>query len=234
MLQQRTELILRLIVEDYIKTAETVGSKYLVEKFNLSVSAATVRNEMSILERGGYIRQPHTSAGRIPTEKGYLYYLKNITEKDKSPTRNASIKSHIKQSDDFRLTLKTLAKKMVEMSGETAVVAFNPYWSYYAGVSNLFHKPDFYNLELVRELSDVVGRFDDMTEQLFELATDTPTVYIGSSNPFGEQMATIVVQCKYKNNQKGLLGIVGPLRMDYVKNLALVDSAKDIINKMYD
>ena len=79
-MDKRKELILNTIIKEHIKTGAPVGSGVLVENYKLNVSPATVRNEMMALEEEGYIMQPHTSAGRIPTEKAYRLYLENINE----------------------------------------------------------------------------------------------------------------------------------------------------------
>jgi heat-inducible transcriptional repressor len=79
-LDDRKEEILRAIVEEYVESAQPVGSKKIAAARNLSVSAATIRNEMSALEREGYISQPHTSAGRVPTDLGYRYYVDHIAD----------------------------------------------------------------------------------------------------------------------------------------------------------
>src|SRR5882757_11048168 len=76
--------VLRAIVEDYVATQEPVGSRALVERHHLQVSPATVRNDMAILEEEGYIRQPHTSAGRIPTNRGYRFYVDLLLDQKRS------------------------------------------------------------------------------------------------------------------------------------------------------
>ena len=81
-LDERKKKILSSVVEDYIVSAEPVGSKTLVDKYHLKYSSATIRNEMKLLEEGGYLEQPHVSAGRIPSTKGYRYYVDNLM-KDK-------------------------------------------------------------------------------------------------------------------------------------------------------
>ena len=92
MLDERKLEVLRAIVEDYVSTSEPVGSKALVERHNLGVSSATIRNDMAVLEEEGYIAQPHTSAGRIPTDKGYRLFVDRLaTVKPLStPERRAS------------------------------------------------------------------------------------------------------------------------------------------------
>lgn len=76
----RSEQVLKLIVEHYIKTAQPVASKTLIEQYGLTVSSATIRNEMLSLEKEGYLEKPHTSAGRVPSAKGYQYYVDNLRE----------------------------------------------------------------------------------------------------------------------------------------------------------
>src|SRR6478752_8207487 len=77
-LDERKAAVLRAIVEQYVDTALPVGSQTVTQRAGLGVSAATVRNEMSVLEGEGYITQPHTSAGRVPTDRGYRYYVDHL------------------------------------------------------------------------------------------------------------------------------------------------------------
>jgi heat-inducible transcriptional repressor len=228
----RTELILKLLIEDYIRTAQPVGSKYLNEQYQLGVSDATVRNELSGLEVDGFLRSPHTSAGRIPTEQGYLYYLQYLREKTfvlkGTPLRTAT------REIDTETTLKRMAKKLVEISGETAIVAIDPKWTYYTGVSNLFHKPDFHDPEVMQTLSGLIDQFDDVMQQMYQQLPEGPQVFIGSSNPFGQEMATILVRYNVDSKTQGLLGLVGPLRMDYSRNLALIERAKEVIDEYFE
>ncbi len=81
-LDERKKNILKAVVDDYIATAEPVGSKALVSKYNFNVSSATIRNEMAELEALGYLEQPHTSAGRVPSDKGYRAYVDNLVQVD--------------------------------------------------------------------------------------------------------------------------------------------------------
>ena len=91
-LDERKLEVLRAIVEDYVSTQEPVGSKALVERHDLGVSPATVRNDMAVLEEEGYIRQPHTSAGRVPTDKGYRLFVDRLSPvKPLSPAERRAI-----------------------------------------------------------------------------------------------------------------------------------------------
>jgi len=229
-LQTRTELILKLLVEDYIASAEPVGSKYLNERYQIGVSDATVRSEMSVLEKEGFLRQPFFFAGPATTEKAYVYYLQHLRNKHFVLT-GTPLKNLEKNPKETEQALKRLAKKLAELSGETAIVAFDPRWSYYVGVSNLFHKPDFQTIELAKTLSEMIDQFDDIIRLIYKSVPDEPHVYIGANSPFGDHMAAIVVRYTLKDDQQGVLGLVGPLRMDYNRNLALVERAKEVIDQ---
>jgi transcriptional regulator of heat shock response len=234
MLEMRRELILKLIVEDYIQSAEPVGSKQLGDRHGLDISPATIRNEMALLEHEGYLRQPHTSAGRIPTEKAYVYYLQHVVEPIQAVSTTHEFSTQVDQQDTVEHTLKTLAHELVDASGETAIVAYNPGWSYYTGVSNLFAKPDFGEMALLRSVSMWIDQFDEVLARLYNRIDAQRVVYIGSQNPFGDQMATILVKYQLGNQQEGIVGLVGPLRMDYARNIALVEEAKELIMGLYE
>ena len=91
-LDERKLDVLRAIVEDYVSTQEPVGSRALVERHQLRVSAATVRNDMAVLEEEGYLRQPHTSAGRVPTDRGYRLFVDKLSRiKPLSPAERRAI-----------------------------------------------------------------------------------------------------------------------------------------------
>lgn len=228
----RKEIILKLIVDEYIRTAEPIGSKYLCERSGLECSSATVRNDMAVLEREGFIKQPHTSAGRIPTEKAYVYYLQRFIGDGPLKTGQARIRKAYERAATRESAVKELAKTLVELSGETAIVAFGPRFSYYTGVSNLFAKPDFADLHLMQQLSELVDRFDGVMETMFGRVGDDKLILLGSKNPFGETMSTIMIKYKLPTGEPGLLGLIGPMRMNYERNIKLIEEAKMILDEI--
>ncbi len=231
MLENRKELILKLLIEDYIRFASPVGSKQLSERHTLGVSSATVRGDMAELESEGFLRALHTSSGRVPTEKAYVYYLQHLRDK-KIVLPPADLERVGSGAGDTQGTLKAIVKKLVEMSGETALIAVDPSWSFYSGVGNLLHKPDFQDVEALQSISVLIDRFDEVIHQMYAHLPEEPQVFIGSDNPFGHQMATVIVRYRLGDGHGGLLGLVGPLRMDYSRNLALVEWAKEVIDEI--
>jgi heat-inducible transcriptional repressor len=93
-LTERQKFILTLVIHEYIRSAQPVSSKYLVERYNLDMSSATVRNELAALTEAGYLRQPHTSAGRVPTEEGYRYFVGRLVQQTELPASTRSLISH--------------------------------------------------------------------------------------------------------------------------------------------
>ena len=227
----RQETILKFIVDDYIRNAEPVGSKWLSDQGGLDVSPATIRNDMAALEEAGYLRQPHTSAGRVPTEQAFVYYLKHFVEARHEGGFIDRLRSVAHETQSEEATMKAFARTLVDLSGEMAIIAFDPRWSYYIGVSNLFAKPEFSDLAIMKTLSGLVDRFDEVMGEIFERVPREPQVMIGEENPFGKNMAAIMVKCRLPSNHIGILGLVGPVRMDYAKNLGLVESAAEILDE---
>jgi transcriptional regulator of heat shock response len=232
-MEPRQQQLLKFIIDDYIQTAEPVGSRCLVERYHLDISPATVRNEMSLLEEEGYLRQAHTSSGRIPTEKAYEFYLKEVLGKGGKGGeggKDGNAFGHLEHEQNKESAVKSIAKRLMEVSGETAIVAFDPNWSFYTGVSNLMQKPEFQ--DSVSTLAGLVDQFDEVVSDMFDRVSHEPQVFIGSHNPFGDQMTTIIVRYDFPNTSGGILGLVGPMRMDYARNLALLEAAKKIINEL--
>ncbi|MBA2725253.1 MAG: heat-inducible transcription repressor HrcA [Actinobacteria bacterium] len=123
-INERRELILQAIVAHYVSSGEPVGSKTLVERFNLGVSPATVRNEMAALEDGGYIFQPHTSAGRIPTDAGYRYFVDGFEGRARLSASQARKVQHFFGEPRWELedALRQTASLLSSLTDHAAVV----------------------------------------------------------------------------------------------------------------
>ena len=117
--------ILRAIVDEYVQTQEPVGSKAIAEKHALGISPATIRNEMAVLEEEGFIAQPHTSAGRIPTDRGYrLFVDKLATVKPLSTAERRAIESFLEGAIDLDDVVKRSAKLLADITKQVAVVQY--------------------------------------------------------------------------------------------------------------
>jgi len=225
-MDKRKELILKTIIKEHIKTAQPVGSEGLVDKYNLDISSATVRNEMAELEELGFIAQPHTSAGRIPTEKAYNFYLENLSEERLSEAEVKVFEKLLAEKDEENF--KQAAKAMAKISQTAIFWAFHKHDLYYTGISNLLHQPEFRETNLIYDISEVIDRVDEIIGSIFNDLKYGPQILIGSKNPFGAYCGTVVAKYKLGDNI-GLVGILGPVRMNYEKNLALVKFINNIL-----
>jgi heat-inducible transcriptional repressor len=125
LLEDRKLEVLRAIVEDYVSTEEPVGSKALVERHNLGVSPATIRNDMATLEDEGYITQPHTSAGRIPTDKGYRLFVDRLsTVRPLSTAERRAIQSFLDGAADLDDVVGRTVRLLAQLTRQVAVVQY--------------------------------------------------------------------------------------------------------------
>lgn len=117
--------VLRAIVEDYVHTREPVGSKVLAERHGLGVSPATIRNDMAVLEEGGYIAQPHTSAGRVPTDKGYRMFVDRLAQvKAVSAAEKNAIETFLAGAVDLDDVVSRAGRLLAQLTGQVAVVQY--------------------------------------------------------------------------------------------------------------
>jgi transcriptional regulator of heat shock response len=227
-MKERTQKLLDYTIRNYIKTAQPVGSSLLMEKSGLNISPATIRNELMELEQNGFLFQPHTSAGRVPTEKGYNFWLENnIREKEvkKSYKNNLEkIKDGFKK-DNERL-IKEIAKEVSEITKSAVIIGFNENEVYYTGISNLFSQPEFRKYELIYTISEVVDDIEEILPRLFSEVKEETSVLVGSANPFSPECSIMISNI----SQNHLFTLLGPIRMDYEENKAVIKYLKELIN----
>ncbi|HAM88351.1 MAG: Transcriptional regulator of heat shock protein [Candidatus Falkowbacteria bacterium GW2011_GWC2_38_22] len=223
----RKELILNTIIKEHIKTGAPVGSGILVEKYKLDISPATARNEMADLEAEGYIVQPHTSAGRIPTEIAYNYYLQKMQMKKISKSDKDSLEEILKENTEE--SFKNVAKHLSQLSGVAVFWAFHRHNLYYTGISNLFQQPEFSRLNIIFDISAIIDRIDEIINEVFSDIPNGLDTKIGTKSPFGDFSGSIMAKYKFGEHE-GLFGLLGPMRMDYERNLALIDFVYNKIN----
>lgn len=125
MTDERKFAVLQAIINDYVSTEEPVGSKALVERHNLKVSPATIRNDMAALEEEGLIVQPHTSAGRIPTDQGYRYFVDRLNEvRPLSPAEQNAITRFLAGAVDLDDVMQRTVRLLAQMTGQVALVKY--------------------------------------------------------------------------------------------------------------
>lgn len=221
MISERKKLILQTIIKEHVKTAQPVSSGLLVTKYKLGVSPATVRNDMMELEEEGYIFQPHTSAGRIPTVWAYSEEVKGLKKEDrKIQDSEKEALEKIFQNDEN--AFKQIAKLISEYSGSAVFWAFHKNSFFHTGLANLFAQPEFRQVEAVCDVSVAIDKMEEIISTLFEELPLGTKVLVGEENPFGIFLSVTLL--KYNNaGQFGVFGILSPIRTDYGHNLSLVE-----------
>ncbi len=224
---ERQRAILAAIIEDYAETASPVGSVTLAKLFG--VSSATIRSEMSRLEEMGYIAQPHTSAGRVPTDKGYREYVNTLTESTQPDVsqllqRNmhaldARVATHGQSADR---AIRSAVDSLAEITRNLGIATIGDQL-YMSGMGNLFSQPEF--LADVRNVQQVARLLDNLEPWLRETAPNEPlNVFIGSENPIGKSSQASLVISRFRSpySDRSYIGVIGPTRQDYAKVMRLV------------
>ncbi len=228
---ERQEKILRAVVEEYAEVASPVGSQLLAKIFN--VSSATIRAEMAQLEKLGFIEQPHTSAGRIPTDKGYRYYVNQTTEAGAlAPTNRAerALSARIGEGSVPERAIRNTVDTLVELTQNLGVATIGKQL-YMSGLSNLFGQPEFMHPSQVQEVARLL---DNLEPWLREAAPNKPlSVYIGSENPIGRAAGCSLIISKFRSpySDKSFIGVIGPTRQSYKEVMGLVGNAGKMLEE---
>ncbi|MFT4532608.1 MAG: heat-inducible transcriptional repressor [Candidatus Saccharimonadales bacterium] len=226
----RQEEILRSVVEEYAEVASPVGSQLLAKIFD--VSSATIRSEMAELERLGFIEQPHTSAGRIPTDKGYRHYVNRQDVKDHKSSVGAerALNARISDGSVNERTIRNTVDTLVELTQNLGIATIGDQL-YMSGLSNLFGQPEFINPQQVKEVAQLL---DNLEPWLREAAPNKPlSVYIGKENPIGRNSGCSLIISKFRSpySDKSFIGVLGPKRQSYKEVMGLVQDAGKMLEE---
>lgn len=236
---KRREQILEMIIDRYIESAEPVGSRAISRR--LGLSSATIRNVMSDLEDDGYITHPHTSAGRIPTDKGYRYYItalmhrKNLNEKVVKMVE-AQYHQRVQNLGDVLEKTSHLISSLTNYVGVTMMPGVEKL--YLDGTSHLMEQPEFQDIS---KLHNLFKCLEDRVS-ILKVLCDSPdddrlTIHIGKENKSNSLSECSIVTRGYKIKGKasGKLGVIGPKRMVYERVIPMVEYLADTVsNILYD
>lgn len=221
----RQQKILAAIVEQYAEVASPVGSSLMSKLFG--VSSATIRAEMAELERLGYIHQPHTSAGRVPTDRGYRFYVNNMTEQIDTSTEKRgerALTARVKSGGLPERTIRNAVDTLVELTHNLGMATIGNQL-YMAGLSNLFGQPEFIGGAQVQQVARLL---DNLEPWLREAApNEALSVYIGAENPIGRSAQCTLIISKFRSpySDQSYIGVLGPTRQSYRDVMGLVEHA---------
>jgi heat-inducible transcriptional repressor len=222
---ERQRLILAAIIEQHAEIAAPVGSVMLAKLFG--VSSATIRSEMVRLEEMGYIVQPHTSAGRIPTDAGYRFYVNSLNE---AQAEHPQLVDRSARAIDARVlgagnradrAIRSAVDSLVELTQNLGIATIGDEL-YLSGIGNLFSQPEFMQGEHAQQVARLL---DNLEPWLREARPNEPlNVYIGAENPIGKASGATLIISKFRSpySDNSYIGVLGPTRQSYAKVMRLV------------
>lgn len=239
-LTARQTRILKTIIDEYIDTAEPVGSENLDKKYNLGVSPATIRNEMVVLTKSGYLKQPHTSAGRIPTPTAMKFYIDQLMEeKQMSLVDEVKAKEEVWDSrDDIDELMDEATRALATRTRSLAVAALKDkdkkdrFW--HAGHSYIFRNPEFADLLVCQNLFSIFEEMDKLDKLFFGIESTSPLeVLFGEELGMPELAPTGIVATHFDiQGRPGALGVIGPARSNYASVIPILRYFGNLIEEV--
>ncbi len=229
-LTERQKEILGIVIAEYIKHASPISSKFIENEYDLNISPATIRAELFELIEKGYLYQPHTSSGRVPTDKGYRFFVNSLNEKEVAKIEMKMIGEIRKMQKEIENRARFIREftRLLAHSSSSLAVSYFPKENLLLkeGWGKVLKDPEFTDLEKVHNFITLVSDFEENIDN-FLLSDTSPCVriYIGSETPFSRSsdFSILVSSCQV-NKKKGYLTFIGPKRMAYDKNISLIET----------
>lgn len=226
-LTQRQIEILRSIIEEYIESAEAVGSETIEKKHNLSASPATIRNEMVKLAEYGYIKKLHSSAGRVPTAVGLKFYVRELMkEKELSTVEEVALKEKVwDYREKMQRFLKEATKSLAEKTSALAIATTNDGDIYCSGYANILEMPEFVDIDVTKTLLEALDEYDCF-ESIFSGSMGTEGIHVLIEDELGDRLrgpyGFIFTEYTTHLNVQGRIGVLGPARLAYTSIIPTV------------
>lgn len=236
MSKERKNEVLSAIIDHFIQTAQPVGSKTIILSYNFNVSPATVRNDMAALEQEGLIMQPHTSAGRVPTDKGYRVYVDELVDYERAKTlahdRLKEIREH-HRADRAKQKVHEAVRILSQASPNMgfATIPENDR-TFFMGFSKMLRQPEFIEAPMTAsQVMEVIENGQHFLNGLKQLnLTSDPKILIGEENILsGIDSCSMIVSTYKLDGYEGVIGILGPKRMPYAYNTAILTEVRDLL-----
>lgn len=236
MSEERKKKVLNAIIKHFVETAEPVGSKTILVSYKFHVSPATIRNDMAALEKSGYIIQPHTSAGRIPTDKGYRLFVDEMANYEAARKKALETLQNVRREHKVHKVRELLYDAVSILSKATKCVSFattpdNPR-TFFLGMANVLRQPEFSKDAIqASEVIEVLEKGDNFVGILKDLdIEDHVKTFIGEENILPKiQSCSIIVVRYQKEGFTGYIGLLGPKRMEYAYNIVMLEEIKKML-----
>jgi transcriptional regulator of heat shock response len=222
----RQAKILAAIVKENCDTGSAVASKDLIDKGYFDVSGATIRNEMQALEKLGYIVQPHTSAGRVPSDKGFRYFVNELMDRVKLSVREQDeLRKEVIKLQMINAEVGRRLAKLLALHTAQASFTILPEEVSTTGLSNILNNANLPAGD-AREIAQFFDNIDDYAQQMLkDYSGETAKAFIGKELKLSKNSdySMIVSGLALPDGKKGVIGVVGPKSMKYHKNMSLLE-----------
>lgn len=236
-LNDRQIQVLKAIIDEYINTAEPVGSETLDKKYNLGVSPATIRNEMVRLTNLGYLKQPHTSAGRSPTKNALKFYVNTLMKSQELPlTQEVGLKHKLwDYREEMDKLLREATRALASYTKTMSVAATKDGDMYAAGLGNILDMPEFYDIDITKHLLATLDEHEYWWQIFEKNGEDEERLHILLGEELG-QKSLDTCGCIFINFQTpqgaGAIGIVGPVRLNYPQIVPIVRYVGSLVDEV--
>jgi transcriptional regulator of heat shock response len=236
-LTERQVKILKTIIDDYIQTAEPVGSEKLDKKYSLEISPATIRNEMVKLTKLGFLRQPHASAGRIPTPIGFKLYIDSLMDEKKlSVTDEVAAKEAVwDYRFEFDRLMREVTKTLAQRTGDLALASTSDGDIYSAGSANILEMPEFFDIDVTRNVLELLDESRRL-QGLFDRAFGEDSIHVLMAEELQEKLlepcSLVFTHFQVGSKKTGAIGIIGPCRLNYREVIPNVRYFGDLITEI--
>jgi transcriptional regulator of heat shock response len=227
MLTERQAKLLNTSIEEYVDSAQPVSSQMLQKKYDFGICPATIRIEMQKLTDKGFLFQPHTSAGRVPTDKGYRFFVDNLLEREFEDFRIGDWFE--KEIGDNIKFIQSLTKNLAHISGALALSYLQGekvFWK--DGWEEILKEPEFGEKDFVLNFAEFLENFENNIGN-FEINSGIK-IFIGKENPFKKAKDFTLISCRcHLPKDDGIISLMGPKRMAYDKNIGLINSLSKLL-----
>ena len=234
--QERKERVLGIVVDEYIKSTTPVGSHFIVQQYSLDLSPATIRNILAELEQEGYLSHPHTSAGRVPTQTGYRYYVDHLMHQIQL-LKEEKVRLHQEYAqglNELESVLDHASQAISDITHYTSIISLDGWGKKIIckGTSFVVNYPEEQNLDKIRAILRTLEQKERILELINRDLERKISIYIGGEMALKEMDGCSLAVARFSNRgAEGRIAVLGPTRMDYERVVSTLDYVCGLINR---
>lgn len=238
-IQARKDMVLAITVSQYIKTVSPVSSSFIVKEYSLDFSSATVRNILAELEQDGYLTHPHTSAGRVPTQEGYRYYVDNLMNEIQllKEEKDRIKKEYDRQTLELEELLESVSKTISETTHYTSIISVDGWDNklFCRGTNFVVGYPDYQDIKKIEDILAALDEKEKLLKIINRKLDKRIDILIGKELACAEisSCSLVISRYKTKNGPSGRIAVLGPTRMNYERVVSALDYFSELIEEIF-